>query len=113
MKKTVTVEIDICDFCKEKEAHKWRKCLECGKVFCYYCEPNNIVSLKNEYYNGIKSIHFCKDCIESFKNGKTNELYNLGNKLEKLVQEQIEFNNEIENRGDEIENQIGKLLKKI
>lgn len=62
-KQTITIEVDICDFCNKERGIPYYKCITCRKVPCSACRDMNMV----EYPDGVdfrsgKMGFYCQAC---------------------------------------------------
>lgn len=91
MKKTITKEIECCDFCdSDKEAY--HSCTYCGKKACYSCNEHKLITLKHAVnFTGSMDGTYCPDCYSKLSESGEDELFNAYLKLEKLVAEYKTF----------------------
>ena len=108
MKKTVEVEMTICDFCGENDCH--RKCRGCGKDICFECMNTNAKRYNSLVYamtsdDGI----YCHECdIEKLEDG--DKLHAAYRKIESLKNEASGFNIDFKKRSDKAEAELKSLL---
>lgn len=62
MKKSVTEERTVCDFCKVNDA-AYSKCTGCGKDICYECKTIHAISYDHAvYFQGSGDGLYCVEC---------------------------------------------------
>ena len=91
MKKTITKEIEACDFCSgDKEAY--HTCMKCGKKACYNCNEHRFKKLKHAVnFQGSMDGTYCHNCFSELLESKDNELFNAYLKLQSLIEEYNTF----------------------
>jgi len=115
---TTTKDIEICDFCKEKEVEHWgnRYCAICGKFACHSCREE-IIGFNDEseyitYDDGgrepLTSHHtqFCKSCAE-----KNPDLIRLHKRLAAKIKAIDKLINDAEELGGECDREF-RMAKK-
>lgn len=92
MKKTITKEIESCDFC-DSDQEAYHECTNCGKNACYTCnEHNKLRMLKHAVnFSGSMDGAYCQDCYSELYESGSDELFNAYLELEKLTNEYQAF----------------------
>lgn len=83
MKKLITKELKVCDWC-ETDEHVYHECLICGKDACFNCGEVNMTSLAHGvHFSGSGDGGYCNDCLETNQDNKLIIAYNVIQTLRK------------------------------
>jgi hypothetical protein len=113
MKKTVSVEIDLCDVCGCDNA--WRTCFGCKRIFCTACEDKGeIKRLTSNVYGG-SSYFVCLDCQDHPEKMNVTErgLYDSLKAVERLVRERQSFQTDFDARSKKAEQEFQAARAKV
>lgn len=110
MKVTKTIEVNICDVCKEKEAYS-PPCSGCGKDFCYDCRKTHAVEYPcGVYHTGSGDRLYCIPCDAEAKHNPLHIAYAA---LKSLRNENEEYSKSFEMRRKNVEAELKRLLKEV
>lgn len=110
MKKTVEVEIEVCDLCKSDSLVY--SCLHCGKDVCYECKKNGAMKV---YNSGVaftsKDGHWCRECDQALRDAKSSPLHAAYWAIARLQEEGVEIHKAFRERSEAAESHLNALLK--
>ena len=110
MKKTITKEVEVCDFCGSEDAYY--KCLECGVYMCSGCLDEKGVEYKHAvHFSGTGDGTYCKPCDKKLSQSGDDLLHFDYVILSELVIEYNNFMRRLAVKKDGIEKEIEALYK--
>lgn len=110
MKSTITIEVELCDFCG-KDAQSWNSCLRCKRALCYYClETKAITYYHSTYASGGGDGRYCLDCDRK-EAANPSPLWTTYVKIEALRGENERFYKDFELRRQAAEKALNEISK--
>ena len=112
VKKVITEERNVCDYCGDEHKETWSPCPICGKVACWECKREYFTERTAEMHISSCDNIFCNECIanppEKFK-----KLMSLYDEMDKLEEKEIAFYEQQKKDQKELEENIRNEKKKV
>lgn len=103
MRKTITVQIDCCDFCGKE--HSYYHCHACAKDLCDEC----CVGLPTEvYFDSSGNPKWCQECLEN--GAKDTKLYKACMVVQRLRHENTGWATDFRERMEEAQRAVKELM---
>lgn len=110
MKQTRTVEVEICDFCKENEARYSAHCLRCNAIACYKCQETAGTEYQHAvYFSGSYDGWYCANCVAALT-ARPEPLFEAYRQIARLRAEVEVWGEDFKKRSDAAEESLNKLL---
>lgn len=110
MKKSITEEKELCDFCEVNEA-SYSKCLGCGKAICYDCKKIHAKEYNHAvYFQGSRDGLYCRECDTRLIAAKTDKVHKAYRRIEALRAESKAWDEDFKARGDAAEKDLNALI---
>lgn len=110
MKKQITSERKICDFCHEEECHE--HCLNCKKDACWKCQAEEGVSFTSTvWFRGSGDGFYCHACL-ALPQVRRSARFQAYNKVKSLKDEYNAWSEDFKQRADKATETLKKHLSK-
>jgi hypothetical protein len=90
VKKSMTIEREVCDYCGDESKETYGECPICGKVACYECKKNHFTERTSEMHISSSGDKFCNECIANPPD-KFKKLMFLFDKMDLLIEREKNF----------------------
>jgi len=112
VKKQVTIEQAICDFCQHEQSYQ--QCLRCGKDVCWACKKTRGVDYNHAvYFAGSGDGFYCTSCDIALSESKADPVHQAYVGIRALRDEQIAWGKDFEKRRDVAEETLRNALSQL
>ena len=106
MKKTITQEREICDFCDENDA-SYMRCMGCRKAMCYDCRKIHAKEYAHAvHFGGSEDGLYCLECDTRLITANNDKLHRAYRTVEALRAESKAWWEEFKVRSDKAEEAV-------
>lgn len=108
MKKTITEEREICDFCRKNDA-SYLHCMGCNKAICYDCRKIHAKEYPHAvYFGGSDDGLYCRECDTRLIAAGNDKQHSAFRCIERLRAESKAWGEEFKVRSDAAEKDLKK-----